>query len=478
MNDRNADDLFEQSTMTFGEHLEEFRAALAKALTGVLIGVVLAIPFCTKAVDFVKTPLEKALRRVELKKAERDLKAQGGPPLSPESWAMLQGDSMVPQLVQLDVDEIVGQLSRVGAVQPTDKSGYLFSNDSLKDPVAVAKVIHAGSQHWMTTSAKDVWQQLKEDEQAQLAVMATSTEEAPDKGDDETNGEGQATKTKNADTLVAILNRLISDPDLATVKPFSEMETLIENDGPRDSLIQLQKDIAETGQGHERLNRWLLAAALELPELSTKPRVINVRMWQPPDIDIIATKVEEPFMILVKAVIVLALIIASPWVFYQIWNFVASGLYPQERNYVYTYLPFSLGLFFAGASLAFAFVFQPVLDFLFGFNLMLNIEATPKINEWVGFVLFLPIGFGISFQLPLVMLLLERMGIVTIKSYTTRWRIAILVICVLSMFLTPSDPTSMMLMAAPLTLLYFAGIALCRYMPRKQSPFGPAADPV
>ena len=182
-------------------------------------------------------------------------------------------------------------------------------------------------------------------------------------------------------------------------------------------------------------------------------------------------------MILVKAVLVLGLIISSPWVFFQIWNFVASGLYPHERKHVYTYLPFSLGLFFAGAALAFVFVFQPVLDFLFSFNLMLNIDASPRISEWVSFVLFLPVGFGLSFQLPLVMLLLERIGVMNVEAYMTKWRIAVLVIFVLSMILTPSDPTSMLLMGVPLTFLYFGGIALCKYLPRSKSPLGPAEDP-
>ena len=108
---------------------------------------------------------------------------------------------------------------------------------------------------------------------------------------------------------------------------------------------------------------------------------------------------------------------------------------------------------------------------------MLNIDASPRINEWVGFVLFLPVGFGLSFQLPLVMLLLERLGIFTVEAYLTKWRVAILVIFVLSMLLTPSDPTSMLLMGIPLTFLYFGGVALCKYMPRKRSPLGPAVDP-
>ena len=70
---------------------------------------------------------------------------------------------------------------------------------------------------------------------------------------------------------------------------------------------------------------------------------------------------QEPFMIYMKASMVVGVILASPWIFYQIWSFVAAGLYPHERRYVHLFLPFSLGLFLAGAALAFFVVFEPVL---------------------------------------------------------------------------------------------------------------------
>ncbi len=111
------------------------------------------------------------------------------------------------------------------------------------------------------------------------------------------------------------------------------------------------------------------------------------------------------------------------------------------------------------------------MTFLFSFNKSLGIDPDPRISEWLGFVLILPLGFGVSFQLPLVMLFLERIGIFDVHAYLSRWRIAILVIFVLSMFLTPADPTSMLLMAAPLTVLYFGGVLLCKYMPRRKSPY-------
>ena len=125
--------------------------------------------------------------------------------------------------------------------------------------------------------------------------------------------------------------------------------------------------------------------------------------------------------------------------------------------------------------LAFFFVFSPVLEFLFTFNSSLNISPEIRIGEWLSFAMFLPLGFGVAFQLPLVMLFANRIGLITVETYVGKWRIAILVIFVLSMFLTPADPISMLLLAIPLTGLYFLGIAMCVLMPRSDNPFGEEA---
>ncbi len=177
-------------------------------------------------------------------------------------------------------------------------------------------------------------------------------------------------------------------------------------------------------------------------------------------------------MIYLKTSFLVGAVLSSPWVFFQIWSFVAAGLYRHEKRYVHLFLPVSIGLFLAGASLAFFLVFKPVLNFLLSFNAMVGSDPELRIKEWMGFVLFLPLGFGISFQLPLVMLFLERIGVFTQRGYLKSWRIAILAIFVLAMVLTPlPDPYSMCLMALPLCGLYFGGILLCRFLPRRHGTF-------
>lgn len=181
--------------------------------------------------------------------------------------------------------------------------------------------------------------------------------------------------------------------------------------------------------------------------------------------------VDEAFMIYLKVSLVVGLILASPWIFYQIWLFVAAGLYPHERQYVYSYLPISLGLFLGGAFFCFFFVIPQVLSFLFEFNIWLQMRPEIKISTWISFSLIVSLMFGISFQLPLVMVLLEKISVVDVKLYREKRRYAILIISIVSMILTPSDPVSMMMMLIPLCLLYELGILLCAKGTARKSPF-------
>jgi sec-independent protein translocase protein TatC len=220
---------------------------------------------------------------------------------------------------------------------------------------------------------------------------------------------------------------------------------------------------------------YLLRNLLQLPPGSDAAKdaqgLRKIVLFRPiaddPRIRMKSLNAQETFMIYMKASIMVGVVLASPWVFYQIWSFVAAGLYPRERRYIHLFLPMSLALFLAGAALAFFVAFRYVLAFLLSFNKMMGIDPNLRISEWLSFVLLLPLGFGVSFQLPLVMLFLERIGVMTVKTYLSSWRMAILIIFVLGMVLSPSgDPQSMLLMACPLTVLYFGGILLCKFLPR------------
>jgi len=144
---------------------------------------------------------------------------------------------------------------------------------------------------------------------------------------------------------------------------------------------------------------------------------------------------------------------------------------------VYIYLPVSVILFVSGVVLAFFLVLNYVLAFLLAFNGSMDVAVEPRLTYYVNFVLLLPLGFGIAFQLPLVMLFLQRIGLFETESYIASWRIAVLVIFMTSMILTPADVTSMFAMALPLVLLYGLGIVMCKFIPRGRGLGSAAYDP-
>jgi sec-independent protein translocase protein TatC len=155
------------------------------------------------------------------------------------------------------------------------------------------------------------------------------------------------------------------------------------------------------------------------------------------------------------------LVLTSPFVFYQAWAFVAAGLYRHERHYVKKFLPFSLGLFLSGVFLCFFGVLPYTLMFLLQFNVWLGIEPTMRITDWMSFATILPVVFGVAFQTPLVMLFLERIGILTSNDFRQKRKIAILVIVAAAAILTPGpDVFSQLALAIPMIGLYELGLIL------------------
>jgi sec-independent protein translocase protein TatC len=293
--------------------------------------------------------------------------------------------------------------------------------------------------------------------------------------------------------------KLLDDPKSETLlKQLVNREGMLPDEvylDPREVLSELRKRYPKALEGVELPPRAPASAAAEAesahaPDVQaaapaaeaaaaaqpSKADLIPLHLWRSIEDDernqLISTGAPETFMIWLKASFLAGAILSSPFVFYFLWSFVAAGLYPHEKHYVQFFLPFSVALFLLGASTAFLFVFPPVLSFFFGYNRDFHINTELRISEWLSFVLLLPLGFGISFQLPLVMLFLERIGIFGVQVYIAKWRIAVLVLAVLSMVLSPgSDPYSMLLMLAPLVGLYFGGIGLCKWLPRRQSGY-------
>jgi sec-independent protein translocase protein TatC len=340
------DDLFEKSSMTFGEHLEELRIALVKSSIWLGLGMILGLMLATQVVTYMQGPLEKSLENFYKKKSLREIAETTGTPVPADLEAWMKDNKVVSQYVWIDPRRL-----------------------SFPPPTAVAD-------------------------------PATAVGEAPETA-------------------------------------------------PNDSPLVAQYMADADSEG--------------LPDPS---KMIKLRMFVGVKASTEALGLQEPFMIWLKAAFVVAAVVASPGIFYHLWQFISSGLYPHERRYVYFFLPTSLILFWSGACLAFFVIFQLVIDFLLDFNANMGIGASPRLTDYMSFALFLPLGFGVAFQLPLAMLVLERLGIFSYETYLSQWRIAVLAIAFISMILTPADMVSMIGMGVPLVALYFLGIAMCKYLPR------------
>lgn len=173
---------------------------------------------------------------------------------------------------------------------------------------------------------------------------------------------------------------------------------------------------------------------------------------------LIAIGVTEPFAITFKIALALGLILASPYVLSQVWIFIAAGLKKDEKRIFYWLFPFGTILLLTGIAFAYYAMLPVAVPFLVGFG---GFKATPTIENYIKFVTNALLGVGIAFELPLVMFLLAKAGIVNSRMLAKNWRIALVIITVLSAIITPTpDPINMGIVAAPLMVLYLISIVL------------------
>jgi sec-independent protein translocase protein TatC len=173
----------------------------------------------------------------------------------------------------------------------------------------------------------------------------------------------------------------------------------------------------------------------------------------------IATGVITPFLIPVKVTLLVAFIIALPVVLYQAWAFVAPGLYTHEKKLVAPLVISSSLLFLAGVAFCYYFVFGTVFRFVNDFAPK-SISVAPDIESYFGFVMSMFIAFGVTFEVPVVVIVLVRMGFVTVEKLKSIRPYVIVGAFIIAAVVTPPDVISQLLLAVPLCLLYEAGLLL------------------
>jgi sec-independent protein translocase protein TatC len=171
-------------------------------------------------------------------------------------------------------------------------------------------------------------------------------------------------------------------------------------------------------------------------------------------------------MVYLKVSLVTGFVLGSPLIFYHIWSFIAVGLYPHEKRLVNVYMPFSVTLFIAGVLLCEFFVIPKAVEALLWFNEWIGLEPDLRLSEWLGFAIMMPLVFGVSFQTPLAMLFIYRIGLMTVESFREKRRIIWMLMALFAAIITPStDPYSMLFLWVPLCLLFEVGIYLCLLYP-------------
>jgi sec-independent protein translocase protein TatC len=176
----------------------------------------------------------------------------------------------------------------------------------------------------------------------------------------------------------------------------------------------------------------------------------------------IATDVTTPFFVPLKVAMMAAFLIALPYILYQIWRFVAPGLYAHEKRLVWPLIVASTLLFFCGMAFAYFVVFPVVFGFITS-SAPQGVAVMTDIDKYLSFVLSMFMAFGITFQVPVAVVLLVRMGFVTVAKLREARPYAVVGAFVVGAIFTPPDVVSQFMLAMPLWLLYEAGIVVASW---------------
>jgi Tat protein translocase TatC len=439
-----SEDMFADTRMSFGDHLEDLRTHLWRAISGFflimvgvfvfdLIGLIAGTKFGIgrPMLDFITSPVKEQLVEYRQRKINKILDDWQNDPVlravnrpRPMRIQFPRGTLEASQRQSLEEDLPPKDGKPISYSVLTARAQ--FQSNAASEALELRK--------W--TTVKSLADKLKET--AERFEVATNVPESEQL------------------TLADWASRLANESE--NLASYADGEKL---DKSNKALVKIQELLGDKGLDTTvvRLSDPLIFTA----ELNRAISLITGR-------DSISTfSVMEAFMAYFKVAMMCGLVLGSPWIFYQLWAFVAAGLYPHEKRLVNVYLPFSLFLFLLGV-LACQFIVIPrAVGALLWFNEWLDMEPELRFNEWLSFAIMMPLVFGLSFQLPLVMMFLERVGIMTVEGYVSYWKYAILIIHVVAAIMMPSpDILSMELLAIPMIGLYGLGILLCKLNPREE----------
>jgi len=250
------------------------------------------------------------------------------------------------------------------------------------------------------------------------------------------------------------------------------------DDGPDELEGTEQPFVTHLVELRDRLIRAVIAVGIafgalalwpgpaDLYDLLAAPLVAHL----PEGTTLIATNVISPFLVPLKITLMAAFLLALPFVLYQVWAFVAPGLYTHEKKLVLPLVISSSLLFLVGVAFSYFFVIPQVSKFIQSFAPK-SITAAPDIEQYLGFVLTMFIAFGAAFEVPVVVVVLARMGIVSIEKLKAFRSYFIVLAFIIAAVVTPPDVISQLALAIPMCLLYEVGIVAARiFIKHTQAP--------
>ena len=251
---------------------------------------------------------------------------------------------------------------------------------------------------------------------------------------------------------------------------------------PEDELAGTEQPfVTHLMELRDRLVRAMLAVGLAalilalypgpaaLYDILAQPLVANL----PKGATLIATSVISPFMVPLKILMMAAFLMALPVVLYQLWAFIAPGLYAHEKKLVMPLVISSTVLFFIGVAFCYFFVFGQVFKFIQGFAPK-SITAAPDIEAYLSFVLSMFLAFGMTFEVPIAVVVLARMGVVSVAKLKEFRGYFVVLAFVVAAVVTPPDVVSQLALAIPMCILYELGIWAAQiFIKHTQAPAEP-----
>ena len=189
--------------------------------------------------------------------------------------------------------------------------------------------------------------------------------------------------------------------------------------------------------------------------------------YMPEGSSMIATQVASPFLTPFKLALVSSIFISMPYLLYQLWAFVAPGLYKHEKSLALPLLVSSIILFYLGMMFAYFVVFPLIFDFFAGIQLK-GVVNSPDITNYLDFVLKLFFAFGVAFEVPIATIIVISTGMTTAEKLAEKRPFIIVFAFVIGMLLTPPDVVSQMLLAIPMWILFELGLIFSRFLTRKR----------